>query len=168
MFGSKLLLQAYTTSKQSKNLPFRASKANLASNILISTLYALGAWSIYKEVKTVREFEDTAPLDPSKDVSPAELIISAPNRIFKPIGNSSMARSEPFKILETLTYGDFSQLAIGSGFLIQLSNIIHSEFGRKSFMYKTSIVTTVVFPAVLYFAFKLRVKELKEHDVPIE
>ncbi|SMN22319.1 similar to Saccharomyces cerevisiae YJL161W FMP33 Putative protein of unknown function [Maudiozyma saulgeensis] len=170
MFSTRLLFQAATKNSlgNATKSTFKGSKSNLASNIFITSLYSLGAWSIYKEVTTVRDFEDTAPLTPQKGESISELIRTAPNRIFKSVSKDGKKESEPMTVLRTLTYGDLSQVAIGSGFLFQLSNIMHSEFGKTSFMYRASLGTSVMFPIILYFAFRLRLKELKKDNIKIE
>lgn len=163
MLFTRILLQ--TASKTTANTvksSFKGSKSNLLSNIFITSLYSLGAWSIYKEVTTVRNFEDKALPIPPKNETMSEIAKTAPNRIFNQAQNVN--ESEPMTVLRTLTYGDLSQVAIGTAFLSQLSNIMHSEFGKASFMYRASLGTTVMFPLVLYYAFRIRLKELKDDD----
>lgn len=167
MLLTRTLLQtASKTATKTAKGNFKGSKSNLVSNIFITSLYSLGAWSIYKEVTTVRNFEDKAPLTPPKDETLSELVKTAPNRILKP--SADVNESEPMTVLRTLTYGDLSQVAIGTAFLSQLSNIMHSEFGRTSFMYRASLGTTVMFPLILYYAFRIRLKELKDDSIKME
>ena len=87
MFSTRLLFQAGTKSSlgNATKSTFKGSKSNLVSNIFITSLYSLGVWSIYKEVTTVRKFEDTAPISPQKGESIAELIKTAPNRLFESV-----------------------------------------------------------------------------------
>ena len=166
LFTRTLLQTASKAATKSAKANFKGAKSNLVTNIFITSLYSLGAWSIYKEVTTVRNFEDNAPLTPPKDETLSEIVKTAPNRIFKP--SNSINESEPMTVLRTLTYGDLSQVAIGTAFLSQLSNIMHGEFGKTSFMYRTSLGTTVMFPLILYYAFRIRLKELKDDNVKME
>ncbi|GMM55028.1 Fmp33 protein [Maudiozyma humilis] len=168
MFATRLLFQAASKTKAASGASFSSSRANLISNAFITSLYSLGAWSIYKEVTTVTKFEDKAMISPPKIENVEQMINEAPNRIFKCDSKECSNTSEPARVLKSLTWGDLSQAAIGSGFLVQLSNIMHTEFGRKSFMYRASLGTTIFFPVMLYFAFRLRLKELDDDHIKIE
>lgn len=168
MFATRILFQAAAKGKATSGASFNSSRSNLFTNLFITSLYSLGAWSIYKEVTTVRKFEDRAMIAPPKIENVEQMINEAPNRIFKCDNKECSSKAEPIRVAKSLTYGDLSQLAIGSGFLAQLSNIMHSEFGRMSFMYKASLGTTIFFPVMLYFAFRLRLKELDDDEKKLE
>ena len=157
MFFTNKLLQTAIKAGEMKRAPnFAGSKQNLAVNALITSLYSFGALTLYKDRISIKNAKAKEELIPTHKTI-AEIVRNSPNRIFK-ANKSEENAIEPIRIARTLTWSDLSQISIGTGFLIQLSNIIHSSFGKKSMFYKVSLLSNMIFPNILYASYRLRLK----------
>lgn len=145
------------------------------TNLLVTTLYGTGLVCLYLESNSLKKSrgKQDPPIIEKNDI--VEIVHDAPNRIFKPALETheekmqGLHRSDFYKVVHSLTYSDVSQFSIVWGFLIQLSSFIGSfSLGKKSMFHKGSLVGVVGFPPLIFFALRLRMKQLENAGVRFE
>ncbi|QLL31490.1 hypothetical protein HG536_0B03530 [Torulaspora globosa] len=157
----------------SQKVPFYASKKNVAINCVITFLYGYGLYAFYKDYQTAKRFAVRKLSKPDPDVSPyylerVEDIHNAPNRLFhSEHEDKEVERSTMRRVIHSLTYGDVSQCAVAWGFLIQLCNTTHAVYGTKSMLFRTSLLSVVGFPPLLYYLYRMRLFNLEKKGVII-
>lgn len=156
-----------------QKIPFYASKRNVAINSVITLLYGYGLYAFYKDYETTKRAAHRKVVSPDAEVSPfyldrVEEVHDAPNRLFHSDNeDKELERSTKRRVLHSLTYGDVSQFAVAWGFLIQLCNTTHTVYGTKSMIFRTSLLSVVGFPPLLYYLYRWRLFNLEEKGVII-
>lgn len=164
---------AKTQAHTPKDIPFYASKRNVAINSLVTALYGYGLYAFYKDYATTKNAAfhkvKTANADvPSTYYGRVEEVHDAPNRLFHSEDeDKELERSTMRRVFHSLTYGDVSQFCVAWGFLIQLCNTTHSVYGTKSMIFRTSLLSVATFPPVLYYLYRLRLFNLEGKGVII-
>ncbi|CAI7351745.1 BAD_collapsed_G0028750.mRNA.1.CDS.1 [Saccharomyces cerevisiae] len=151
------------------------SKGNLYTSLLVTTLYGTGLACLYLESNSLNKSKEQEDPHAIAEDDIVNIVHDAPNRIFKPALDTyqekelDLQKSDLHKVLHSLTYSDVSQFSIVWGFLIQLSSLIgNSTLGKKSILYKGSVVSVSGFPPLIYMALKLRMKQLEKAGVRFE
>lgn len=164
---------AKSSTNMPKDIPFYASKRNLAINALVTSLYGYGLYAFYKDYVITRntashKAKTTNAEVPTTYYGRVEEVHDAPNRLFhSEHEDRNLDRSTMRRVFHSLTYGDMSQFTVAWGFLIQLCNTTHSVYGTKSMIFRTSLLGVAAFPPVLYYLYRLRLFNLEAKGVVI-
>ncbi|SCW03178.1 LAFE_0G04720g1_1 [Lachancea fermentati] len=131
-------------------VPFKASRSNMISNLVINSFFGLGLYWLYKDYQSGKKM----PKDSHGTVT---IVHDYPNRVFKN-KNPNREKNQFSQVFSELTYGDLSFFTIGLGFLMQLANMAHVSFGRKSLLYKSGIFSVLLYPPFTFYMYSLRNK----------
>ncbi|CUS24682.1 LAQU0S18e01838g1_1 [Lachancea quebecensis] len=125
-------------------IPFKASKTNVFSNVVINSLFGLGLYYLYKDYQ-----EDK--IATAKARGTVTIVHErADGTQFK----GSQSRTSSF--LPKMSYRDLSFVTVGFGFLLQLANMAHVSFGKKSPLYRASVLSVALYPPFAYYMYTLR------------
>lgn len=160
--------------KQSpKDIPYAASKTNLAVNVCITSLYGIALWTFYKDYMTTKRANWRRVADKGKD-RPAfftdiqKEMHDAPNRLFhSDKEDEQLERGNFWRTVHSLTFGDISMFCLGWGFLIQLCNVGLAVQGRKSIVYRGGLAGALTFPPLAYIICRQRLHRLEYEGVQI-
>lgn len=164
---------AKTQTNMPKDIPFYASKSNLAINAVVTSLYGYGLYAFYKDYATTKNAAShkvkTRDADvPTTYYGRVEEVHDAPNRLFHSEDeDKELERSTMRRVFHSLTYGDVSQFAVAWGFLIQLCNTTHSVYGTRSMIFRSSLLGVAGFPPLLYYLYRMRLFNLEAKGVVI-
>lgn len=156
-----------------KSIPFYASKRNVIVNTIITSLYGYGLYAFYKDyaitkLSALHKGKTSNAQLPGNYEGMVEEVHHSPNRVFHSEDeDKELDRSTRRRVFHSLTYSDVSQFSIAWGFLIQLCNVTHATYGTRSMLYKTSLLSVLGFPPLVYYFYKLRLFKMEEKGVII-
>ncbi|CAH02248.1 Fmp33p [Kluyveromyces lactis] len=139
-----------STPKYVQNVP---TKSNVAVNLVVNSLFALGLYCLYKDYTiTKQRNESTGTVK----------IIDQPSNKVSSKEPSEIQNASTFPlVLHSLTYRDLSALTVTMGFLGYITEAARQSFGKKSLVYRISLFSLVLFPTSSYFLYQSRYDKTK-------
>ncbi|SCV01727.1 LAMI_0G13344g1_1 [Lachancea mirantina] len=132
-------------------IPFTASRANLACNVVINALFGVGLFLLYKDYRLNQAARKQEKAQARGTVT---IVNDRESQMWKPHGR------EPGGVLSGLSYGELSFFTIGLGFLIQLANMARVSFGKKSLLYRAGVASVVLYPPFTISMYGLRSRRM--------
>lgn len=133
-------------------VPFSASKSNVLSNVIINSLFGIGLYYLYKDIQTSqkRSKSDRGTVTIVYEHEKKKPVVEAP---------AALQSLIPYKFPK-LSYLDLSFVTVGFGFLLQLANIAHVSFGKKSMLYRAGLLSVILYPPFTFYMYTLRDRKI--------
>ncbi|KAM3161587.1 Mitochondrial membrane protein FMP33 [Lachancea thermotolerans] len=125
-------------------VPFKASKSNVFSNVVINSLFGLGLYYLY------RDYQE----DKSASAKARGTVTIVHDRASDSQAKGGQVRGSG--LLPKMSYKDLSFVTVGFGFLLQLANMAHVSFGKRSPLYRASILSVALYPPFAYYMYSMR------------
>ncbi|SCU96147.1 LAFA_0G04566g1_1 [Lachancea sp. 'fantastica'] len=126
------------------NLPFEVSRRNLWSNIAINSAFGLGIYFLYKDYKSSdhKRTSDRATRPVTQELP--DPITQTPTSVHGPLARRN------------ISYRELSFATVGYGFVMQLANMAHVTYDKKSLSYKAGLASVILYPPLLYYLYAAR------------